>query len=778
MLLSFSLLLLTGAGPLPEIQDPQEKALTNGSFEELEHDHPAAWFPAAWAGKGKQSVAESGRSGAGVVIRSQEGADIAWSQTVDVLPFARYRLEGWIRTEQVIPIGGHGALLNVHGLAGAQTTAITGDQAWTRVAVEFETGPRDRVQINCLFGGWGLATGTAYYDDIDLLLLDAKHQVAPFIEVDARNVGEPISEYIYGQFIEHLGRCIYGGIWAELLEDRKFFYPVGTESSPWHFTGSVTMDSEATYVGEHSVRIDLSPDRPTATLEQRGLGLIAGREYTGHLIFKGSRGIESAELSLGWGSEPDQKQTVVLRHQKVDSPRGEFRFISGGDCEDGFLRLTLRGSGGTLHIGTISLMPADNVQGFRADTLELLRRLDAPVYRWPGGNFVSGYDWRDGIGERDRRPPRKNPAWQGVEHNDVGIHEFMALCELLDTEPYIAINAGLGSVESAAQELEYLNGEADTPMGKLRAANGRRDPWKVRFIGVGNEMYGGWQLGHIPLADYVQRHNEFVEALRRVDPEILIIGVGAVGEWSRTMLQECAEQMDYLSEHVYWQEQPGLLAHVLQAPDSLRRTAEAHRAYRRELPSLQGRDIRICEDEWNYWYGPHVFGELGTRYFLKDALGVAAALHEFGRNSDLYFMANYAQTVNVIGAIKTSDTSAAMESTGLVLELYRRHFGIHPCSTKTNPRFDALAAWSEDRKHLTLGVVNPSRQPAALTLKVSGAELAGSGIQWQIAGSDPESFNDPSSPDQIQIREIPFRNLGDQLQLPACSVNLFRFDLR
>ena len=125
------------------------------------------------------------------------------------------------------------------------------------------------------------------------------------------------------------------------------------------------------------------------------------------------------------------------------------------------------------------------------------------------------------------------------------------------------------------------------------------------------------------------------------------------------MMQHCADHMDLISEHFYCQEQAGLAAHVPQIPDAVRRKAEAHRRYRQEIDSLQGKDIRIALDEWNYWYGPHVFGELGTRYFLKDALGIAAGLHEMARESDIMFMANYAQTVNVIGCIKTSKTAAA-----------------------------------------------------------------------------------------------------------------------
>ena len=143
--------------------------------------------------------------------------------------------------------------------------------------------------------------------------------------------------------------------------------------------------------------------------------------------------------------------------------------------------------------------------------------------------------------------------------------------------------------------------------------------------------------------------------------------------------------MELLSEHTYWQNKPDVPAHVEQAVAAIRKIADAHRAYRRELPSLKGKDIRIALDEWNYWYGPNEYGELGTRYFLQDGLGAAAALHEMFRNSDLFFMANYAQTVNVIGAIKTTPTAAEMETTGLVLQLYRAALRRHPGRGRGRP---------------------------------------------------------------------------------------------
>jgi len=237
---------------------------------------------------------------------------------------------------------------------------------------------------------------------------------------------------------------------------------------------------------------------------------------------------------------------------------------------------------GLLRIGTASLMPADNVKGFRADTLQLLRELNSPVYRWPGGNFVSGYNWRDGIGDRDTRPPRKNPAWKGVEHNDVGIDEFMLLCRLLGAEPYIAVNSGLGDVRSAADEVEYVNGAATTPMGQVRARLGQPAPYACRFWSIGNEMYGDWQLGHVPLAAYQEKHNEFARAMRAVDPTLTLVGVGAVGPWTEGMLTNCADNMGLISEHFYCQEGPGLMGHVAQIPRQIKRIAEAHRKY---LPS-------------------------------------------------------------------------------------------------------------------------------------------------------------------------------------------------
>ncbi|MCA8977584.1 MAG: glycoside hydrolase family 127 protein, partial [Planctomycetes bacterium] len=632
------------------------------------------------------------------------------------------------------------------------------------------------VQVNCLFGGWGTATGTAWFDDVALELLSSEpwHPVA---RIDAGVIGEPISQYVYGQFIEHLGRCIYGGIWAEMLQDRKFFAAVGADDSPWRPCGAavVAMDTAAPFVGEHTPVVRAATGGGAHGIAQRDLHLLAGGRYVGYAWLAGVAGETQveAEVRLCWGDGPNDFAKVQLGRFGPEFRKAVFELSSPMATTTGRLEV-IATTPAPLRIGTVSLMPADNKNGMRVDTLALLKRLDAPIYRWPGGNFVSGYDWHDGIGDRDRRPPRKNPAWTGIEHNDFGIHEYIAFCEELGTEPYVVCNSGLGQVDDAVAEIEYFHGDVSTPMGALRAKNGRKAPFHVTWWGVGNEMFGNWQLGHMPLADYIEKHAVFAAAMRQQDPSIKLIGVGEAGRWSEGMLAAGAD-MDLISEHFYNQEGPGTAAHALQLRDSIRRIADAHRRYRETIPTLAGKDVRIALDEWNYWYGPHVFGELGTRYFQKDALGVAAGLNELARQSDLYFMANYAQTVNVIGAIKTTPTAAAMATTGLVLELYRHQFGSLPVHARCADPIDVMAALTADGKVLTIAAVNPTAEQLTIPLELQNCALTGDGRRFRIAG-DPQAYNEPGQSPAIDTREDSVHGVED-LELSPFSVTLLRLDV-
>ena len=604
-------------------------------------------------------------------------------------------------------------------------------------------------------------------------------QAQPAIKIDAAQKGEAISPYIYGQFIEHLGRCIDGGIWAEMLADRKFFYPVGDKESPWYAIYDCTMNMNAVnpFVGNHTPESIADADARWLGVAQKGLAIQKDRKYNGYAWVKATEGIEKVEVHFHWSVVHDdftqfQFPVKIGEYYKID-----FAFTSPVDFENLELEIAAFGKG-SFFVGTVSLMPADNVKGMRADTLKLLKELNAPVYRWPGGNFVSGYDWRDGIGDRDRRPPRKNPAWKGVEHNDFGLDEFMAFCKELGTEPYIAVNTGAGEVDNALAELQYANGPADTGMGKLRAQNGHAEPYNVKFWGIGNEMYGDWQIGHMPVEQYAVKNNQFVDAFRAFDPNVKVIAVGAVGQWDEVIMRQCAEHMDLISEHFYVQQREDVVEHVALVPRAVKHIADAHRKYREEFSELKGKDIRIALDEWNYWYGEHVFGELGTRYFMKDGLGIAAGLHEYFRNSDMIEIANYAQTVNVIGCIKTNKTNAQFETTGLALKLYRNRFGVIPLQAETDKPFDVSAALTEDQKTLTIGIVNPTGKTADFSLETTGIKPGSIVQKFEIANDDPLAHNDPGAKQKIDIEESQATLDAGTITVSPMSITVLRIPVR
>jgi alpha-N-arabinofuranosidase len=629
------------------------------------------------------------------------------------------------------------------------------------------------------------------------------------VQIDATNTGPPINRFIYGQFIEHLGRCIYGGIWAEMLEDRKFFFPIRDkyrpyrepvdtgfpviDGSPWQVVGpagSVTMSRKEPFVGEHTPRVAAG-----SGIRQNDLGLVANKKYVGYLWLRAPDGAAKLTVSLSWGDGRSAQQLVTVKPQGADFARYPLKFTSAGESGQG--RFTIEVAGAPCFIGAASLMPADNVRGFRADTLALLKQLNATMYRWPGGNFVSGYDWRDGLGPRDRRPPRRNPAWSGIEHNDVGIDEFIDFCREVGAEPMITVNTGFGDDYSAAQEVEYANGSTDTIGGSWRVRNGHAEPYRVTYWCVGNEMFGNWQLGYMQLAHYTQKHNRVAQAMRKVAPGLVLIGSGDLGtkttvdaggarrelSWTQGMLERCSQQMDLISEHFYcglvpWSQETEIptLRHAGLVREEIRKKANGHRELQKiERGPTEG-FIPIAMDEWNYWHRKHPYGELGCQYSLVDALGVAAGLHEFFRNTDIIHMAHYAQTVNVLGCIKTTKTSAFFDTTALPLLLYRREFGTLPLAVKsgdTSGAVDVAAAKTEDGRALTIGIVNPHAAPQSVRLAIRGAKPHSTATLWRITGESPAAQNAPGR-QGVTIAEQKDAPFGDAVTVPPYSVNIYR----
>jgi alpha-N-arabinofuranosidase len=648
-------------------------------------------------------------------------------------------------------------------------------------------------------------------------------QPATAVQIDPAAASVPINPFVYGQFIEHLGRCIYGGIWAEMLEDRKFYFPITAEfgpyrelkptagtsdfnvgnlqqsafpalvASPWEIIGTpagVEMIKADSFVGEHTPLI-----RAGHGIRHHKLGVVSDLDYVGYVWARPTGDQPTVvEVVLVWGNGPDERAPRRLTFAPGKYSRQAFTLRSRGHTDEACLELRVQESDAL--IGTVSLMPGDNIRGMRRDTIALLKELNSPIYRWPGGNFVSGYDWRDGIGDRDRRPPRGNPAWTGVEHNDFGTDEFLDFCREIGTTPMIAANTGFGDAYSAAQWVEYCNGSAQTLAGGWRAKNGHAPAYDVKHWCVGNEMFGPWQLGFMQLHQYALKHNQVATAMRAIDPSLVLVGVGSIDKinkdndpeqvkrgvtWTEGMLQSCADHMDLISEHVYdgrlpWEPgrgRPALLQHVGLLRDAIRHVAERHRELQTRLPNLEGRVVPIALDEWNYWHREYVYGELGCRYDLADGLGIAAGLHEIFRHSDLIQMAHYAQTVNVIGAIKTTRTAAEMETTGLVLALYRAHFGQIPVQISGSfEPLDLAAARTADGRTLTVAVVNPTTEACTLPLKIVGDRVIGRATAWTIAGPAETAANNPGQPRAIDIVQTEGIDATQPLRLQPLSCTL------
>jgi len=732
------------------------------------------WEREYWSPKENYKIMPSESSDLAILVIEADSFTVSrWYRKVQVKPYSTYKVTGQIKVENVENKEGKGgAGLRFGQIQMDNDTILSGTSAWIAFEEEFNTEGFDSFLVESILGKEGPAKGAVYLKDVEVEEITVP-ELKPSIILDLVDEKAPMEEYIYGQFIEHMGKCIYGGIWAELLTDRKFFYAPSSKKSPWKIIGgNVEHDSTFTYSG-NATPLVTGTSGGESGLEQKNLKFEA-KGYEGYFLLDVPKGVEP---EIFWISGDERHAVEKSSVEKVDGLyKYSFRFQPAQKVTDGGLSITAKGKG-NMRIVAASLMPSDNIKGFRLDVLALMEELDAPIYRWPGGNFVSGYDWKDGIGDRDKRPTRYERAWDGLETNDVGIHEFMELCEILNTKANIAVNTGLGDAEMAANEVEYVNGDTTTPMGKWRAENGHPEPYNVALWAVGNEMFGDWQLGHMPIEDYVKKHNKVAEAMWEVDPNINLIGVGYPGHWNDMMYDNCLENMNYISEHIYKQDwhSGGLLTHARQIADIIRDVAEEHR---KRSEDAEKPLLRIAMDEWNYWYGPHVHGLLGTRYFLRDALGIAAGLNEFSRQSDIYYMANYAQTVNVIGAIKATQTGSWMEATGLVLKMYRHHFGTIPVALDGDHRpLDVVATLTSDKKYLTVAVVNANYEDYELAVGFEDGAIEGEGEMFIITSADDMDYNEESE----QKISLSFKQTSlesGQVRVPKMSAVIYKFPIK
>ena len=411
--------------------------------------------------------------------------------------------------------------------------------------------------------------------------------------------------------------------------------------------------------------------------------------------------------------------------------------------------------------------PLSDSNGFRKDVFGAAKDLGVSVLRWPGGNFSSNYHWMDGIGPRDNRPRRLEMAWGTVEDNRFGTHEYMKYIEMLGAEPYVCVNLGTGTWTEAQQWVEYCNSPLDTAMTRLRKQNGRADPWKVTYWGLGNEMDGPWQMGHRTAEDYGKFALEAAKLMKLTDPGIKLVAAGSsnynnvdwIG-WNRTVLEYLKPQIDYLSLHLYVGNAANdfgdFLASSLVLDERIETTEGVINA------ALSGmnprRNIYIAWDEWNVWYRARGAGQRGRnileeRYNLEDALVVATFLNTFVNHAHIIKMANMAQLVNVIAPIFANDQGMFLQTIYYPLQLFAKNVKgkalelFVDAPKYSNRRFGEVpylsssAAWSDGA--LCLNVVNRHRtESIEVAIEMEDKQFSGPVEIFEVNGPDIKAEND------------------------------------
>jgi alpha-L-arabinofuranosidase len=332
--------------------------------------------------------------------------------------------------------------------------------------------------------------------------------------------------------------------------------------------------------------------------------------------------------------------------------------------------------------------PLADKNGYRKDVMQAVKDLDVTLLRWPGGNFSSNYNWKDGIGPRDQRPARLEMAWGTVESNRFGTHEFLDYVEDLGIEPYICTNLGTGTWTEAQQWVEYCNVADGTAMTKLRKQNGRDKPWNVKYWGLGNEMDGPWQMGHRTAEDYGKFALEAAKLMKWTDPNVKLIAAGSsnfganadwVG-WNREVLAYLKDHIEYLSLHTYVgnaaNDYYDFLAVSNQLDDRIRTAAGIIRAA--QGGGHTAKPIYIAFDEYNVWYRARGNTQRGRKileehYNLEDALVIATMLNTFVNNADTVKIANMAQIVNVIAPIFTNEKGMFLQTIFHPLQLFSKN---------------------------------------------------------------------------------------------------------
>ncbi|HZC25551.1 MAG TPA: alpha-N-arabinofuranosidase [Actinopolymorphaceae bacterium] len=452
--------------------------------------------------------------------------------------------------------------------------------------------------------------------------------------------------------------------------------------------------------------------------------------------------------------------------------------------------------------------PDADADGFRTDVLDLTRELGVTTVRYPGGNFVSGYRWEDGIGPREQRPRRLDMAWKTTETNQVGVDEFATWCRKAGVEPMMAVNLGTRGVEDAAALVEYCNHPGGSRLSDLRVANGAKEPHGIRLWCLGNEMDGPWQIGHKNARDYGILAQQTAKAMRLIDPDLQLVACGSshrqmstFGSWEAEVLEHTYNDVDYVSLHSYYRPKDGDFASFLASGvdmdamiDSVIAACDFVKAKVRSTKT-----INLSYDEWNVWYhepgddrawavAPKLFED---EYSLADAVVVGSLLNSLLRHADRVTAACFAQLVNVIAPITTEPGGAAYrQSTYYPMKLAFRHgvghaLRVEPAGPVVDtaefggvPQLDCTATLDDETGAVAIFAVNRSlTEPLVLEADLRALRDVRPVEHVAMHGPDRDAANtlDDSTRVVPQVMASPIVDAGRlRVELPAMSWNLVR----
>jgi alpha-L-arabinofuranosidase len=420
--------------------------------------------------------------------------------------------------------------------------------------------------------------------------------------------------------------------------------------------------------------------------------------------------------------------------------------------------------------------------GFRKDVASAVRELKPSIIRYPGGNFVSNYNWLDGVGPKKDRVPRLELAWYTLESNQFGTNEFVEYAKSIGAKPYFSVNMGTGTIEEARRWVEYCNVKGGPYYAELRKKHGYPEPHNIKYWSLGNEMDGPWQMGHMNAEDYSKKAREAAKLMVRTSPGIKLVAAGSSNyregadpdHWNQTIIRELKDVVDYLALHIYVGNPDTNYYNFISTPLVLEQRTKIVKgmiAQAMQTANRPNRDpIFIAWDEYNVWYrarrGAAATGKraLEEKYNLEDALVIAGFLNAFIRNADVVKMANMAQLVNVIAPIFTSEKGMFKQTIFYPLQLFANDMygtsldvfvdsktydtgkfflGLSETTTqqKNVPYLDVSATYNNGE--LSLCVVNRNKEEAITTdiLSQSGSFTGSFSVQ-EVNGPDIKSAND------------------------------------